>query len=245
VYGYIFVLKENRLTDFKKEIPRILGTFDKDTDGKPETLLAQEFDRDEIFGSRWWQGRISGDELTWSDPSLDFPRHFRVIGSCLGDLTGNGHPETAFIKNGKLFIYSWKTPLFTSSMSVGGSDSVLVYDLDTSTQNLMANSVVFEIRPQVKDVDGDGQNELIVASMERGLLNSATPGIRSGGGQSGLTVFKYKQNRFVNGTLGGRVQGHIQGLDIDSERVLMVVSKSSSIFKHGGRSSLLYFALNK
>jgi len=49
VYGYIFVLKKNHLTAVKKEIPRILGTFDKDNDGKPETLLAQEFDRDEIF----------------------------------------------------------------------------------------------------------------------------------------------------------------------------------------------------
>jgi len=58
-------------------------------------------------------------------------------------------------------------------------------------------------------------------------------------------VFKHKQNRFVNGTLGGQVQGHIQGLDIDSERVLMVVSKSSTIFKHGGKSELLYFDLQQ
>jgi len=244
VYGYIFVLKKNHLTAVKKEIPRILGTFDKDADGKPETLLAQEFDRDEIFGSRKWQGRISGDKLTWSDPSMNFPRNFNVIGSCLGDLTGDGRLETAFINNGKLFIYSGRRCLFTSSVPVGGSDSVLIYDRDTSTQNLMSSAAVFEIRPQVKDVDGDGRNELIVPSMERGLLNRATPGI-AGGGQSGLIVFKHKQNRFVNGTLGGRLQGHIQGLNIDSERVLIVVSKSSSSFKHKGRSSLLYFALRQ
>ena len=244
VWGYIFVLKENRLTPFKKEIPRILGTFDKNADGKPETLLAQEFDRNEIFGSRKWQGRISGDKLTWSDPSMNFPRNFNVIGSCLGDLTGNGRLETAFINNGKLFIYSGRRSLFISSVPVGGSDSVLIYDRDTSTQNLMASTAVFEIRPQVKDVDGDGRNELIVASMERGLLNKATPGI-AGGGQSGLIVFKHKQNRFVNGTLGGRLQGHIQGLDIDSERVLIMVSKSSSVFEYGGKSSLLFFDLQQ
>ena len=244
VWGYIFVLKGNRLTAFKKEIPRILGTFDKDTDGKPETLLAQEFDRDEIFGTRKWQGRIAGNKLSWSDPSLDFPRHFNVIGSCLGDLTGNGHPETAFIQNQKLFIYAGQKPLFKSSVSVGGSDSVLVYDRDTSTQNLMANSVVFEIRPQVRDVDGDGRNELIVVSTDRGMLGKVSQGI-GGGGQSRLLVFKYKQNRFVIGTLGGQVQDHIQGLDIDSERALMVVSKSSSVFKHGGKSSLLFFDLHK
>jgi len=104
--------------------------------------------------------------------------------------------------------------------------------------------VVFEIEPKVLDIDGDGQNELIVASMNRGLVSRVSPGI-GGGGQSGLVVFKHKQNRFVNGTLGGQVQGHIQGLDIDSERVLMVVSKSSTIFKHGGKSELLYFDLQQ
>ncbi|MEA1949674.1 MAG: hypothetical protein U9N83_20555 [Thermodesulfobacteriota bacterium] len=245
VWGYIFALKENRFTVFQERIPRILGTFDKDTDGKPETLLAQEFDGDEIFGSRKWQGRIAGNQLTWSDPFLDFPRFFNVIGSCLGDLTGNGHPETAFIHNGKLFIYSGQQPLFKSSISVGGSESVLVYDLATaSRQTTMANSVVFEIRPQVRDVDGDGRNELIVVSMNRGFLGKVSPGIGVGG-QSGLSVFKHKQNRFVNGTLGDQVQGHIQGLDIDSERVMMVVSKSSAIFKHGGKSSLLFFNLQQ
>lgn len=245
VWGYIFARKGNRFTVFQKRIPRILGTFDKDTDGKPETLLAQEFDGDEIFGSRKWQGRIAGNQLTWSDPFLDFPRFFNVIGSCLGDLTGNGHPETAFVHNGKLFIYSGQQPLFKSSISVGGSDSVLVYDLATASRpTTMSQSVVFEIRPQVRDVDGDGRNELIVVSMQRSFLGKVSPGI-GGGGQSGLAVFKHKQNRFVNGTLGEQVQGHIQGLDIDSDRVMMVVSKSSAIFKHGGKSSLLFFDLQQ
>ena len=243
VWGYLFKRNENRMTVFQERTTRILGTFDTDTDGISETLLAQEFDGDEIFGSRKWEGRISGHTLSWSDPSLDFPIHFNVIGSCLGDLTGNGQPETAFIHNEKLFIYSGRTSLFKSSISVGGSDSVLVYDLATaSRQTTMSNSRVFEIHPLVRDVDGDGQNELVVVSTDSGFLGRVSPGI-GGGGQSGLTVFKHKQGRFVNGTLGGRVQGHIQGLDINSERVLMVVSKSSLIFKGGGKSSLLYFNL--
>jgi hypothetical protein len=245
VWGYLFERKGNRMTVFQKRIPRILGTFDKDTDGKPETLLAQEFDGDEIFGSRKWQGRIAGNKISWSDPSLDFPRFFNVIGSCLGDLTGDGHPETAFIHNGKLFIYSGRTPLLKSSISVGGSESVLVYDLaSASRQTTMSNSAVFEIQPQVKDVDGDGRNELIVVSMDRGFLGKVSPGLGTGG-QSGLSVFKHKQDRFVNGTLGDQVQGSIQGLDIDSERVMMVVSKSSAIFEHGGKSSLLFFNLQQ
>jgi hypothetical protein len=245
VWGYLFKRKGNRMTVFQERTTRILGTFDTDTDGIPETLLAQEFDGDEIFGSRKWEGRIAGDTLSWSDPSLDFPIHFNVIGSCLGDLTGNGQPETAFIHNEKLFIYSGRTPLFKSSISVGGSDSVLVYDLATaSRQTTMSNSRVFEIRPLVRDVDGDGQNELVVVSTDSGFLGRVSPGF-GGEGQTGLSVFKNKQGRFVNGTLGGQVQGRIQGLDMDSERVLMVVSKSSLIFQGGGKSSLLYFDLRQ
>jgi len=244
LWGYLFVRKGNRMTVFQKRITRILGTFDRDSDGRPETLLAQEFDRNEIFGSRKWQGRIAGNKLSWSDPFLDLPLHFNVIGSCIGDLTGNGNPETAFVYNEKLFIYAGRQPLFKSSVPVGGSDSVLVYDKDTSNQHLMSNSVVFEIRPQVRDVDGDGSNELIVVSMDRSLLGKVSPGI-GGGGQSQLAVFKYKQNRFVNGTLGAQVGGYIQGIDIEPDRVLMVVSKSSSIFKHGGKSSVLFFNLQQ
>jgi hypothetical protein len=245
VWGYLFERKGNRMTVFQERTTRILGTFDKDTDGKPETLLAQEFDGDEIFGSRKWEGRIEGNKLSWSDPSLDFPIHFNVIGSCIGDLTGNGQLETAFIHNEKLFIYSGQTPLFKSSISVGGSDSVLVYYLATaSRQTTMSNSAIFEIRPLIRDVDGDGQNELIVASTNSGFLGKVSPGI-GGEGQSVLSVFKHKQGRFVNGTLGEQVEGHIQGMDIDSERVLMVVSKSSLIFSHGGKSSLLYFDLQQ
>jgi hypothetical protein len=245
VWGYLFKRKGNRMTAFQERTTRILGTFDTDTDGRPETLLAQEFDGDEIFGSRKWEGRIQGNKLSWSDPSLDFPIHFNVIGSCIGDLTGNGQLETAFVHAEKLFIYSGQTPLFKSSLSVGGSDSVLVYYLATaSRQTTMSNSRVFEIRPLVRDVDRDGQNELIVVSTDSGFLGRVSPGI-GGKGQSGLSVFKHKQGRFVNGTLGGQVQGHIQGLDINSERVLMVVSKSSLIFKGGGKSSLLYFDLKE
>ena len=244
VWGYIFEMKEDRLISFQKRIPRILGTFDQDADGRPETLLAQEFDNNEIFGSRKWQGHIASNQITWSEPLLELPRQFNVIGSCFGDLTGDGRPETVFILNGKLFIYAGKKPLFKSSVRVGGSDSILTYDMKNSSQNMMSNSVVFEINPLLGNVDGKDGNELVVVSMERGLMGRISPGI-GGDGLSTIFVFKQKNGGFVQGTLGGQVNGHIQGLDVTSNRVMMMVSQLSSVFKHGGKSSLLSFDLQQ
>ncbi|MFO7885516.1 MAG: hypothetical protein R6U68_11890, partial [Desulfobacteraceae bacterium] len=212
LWGYIYQWKDNALVPFQIRIPRILGTFDTNADGRCETLLAQEFDPNEIFGSRIWQGSLSQNNIRWETPFLKLPRQFNVAGSCFGDVTGDGKPETIFILNEKLFIYSDKKPLFKSSVQVGGSHSILVYDMDNSSQNLMSNSAVFEIRPQVRNIDGKEGNEIIVPSSDKGMLGSMASGIASSG-QSLLFVFKYKADRLIQGTLGDKVSGSIQGLD--------------------------------
>ncbi len=242
LWGYIYQWKNNCFVPFQNRIPRILGTFDSNSDGRCETLLAQEFDPNEIFGTRIWQGDISQNSIKWAQPFLKLPRQFNVIGSCFGDLTGDGRPETIFILNKKLFIYSDKTPLFKSSVNVGGSDSILIYDMNNSSQNLMSNNAVFEIRPQVRDIDGREGNELIVAFSDKGILGHVTSGIAASG-QSILFVFKHKDGRFIQGTLGDKVSGNIQGLNVFRDRVMMVISQSDSIFKNGGNSSLVSFGL--
>lgn len=244
LYGDLLVLKQEKLESFQTEIPRLLGTFDQDGDGMPETLLAQEVDTDEIFGHRKWEGRIQNGGLSWSAPAVDFPRNFNVTGSCLADMVGDGKPETVFILNGRLYIYSGQKALFKSSVRVGGSSSVLVYDMDTSPQNRMSNSAVFEIRPRVSDLDGDGRNELIVAAAGADGPGRVSPGI-AGEGRSVLSVFTYRNGRFVHGTLGETVSGHVQGLDVSADRVWMVVSREASIFKQGGKSAVVFFELKQ
>jgi hypothetical protein len=52
VIGVIFSFSDGRLTPIPEELPFLLGSFDRDGDGIPETLLGQSFDRDIFFGDR-------------------------------------------------------------------------------------------------------------------------------------------------------------------------------------------------
>jgi hypothetical protein len=51
VIGVVFALTDERLAPTREELPYLLGSFDRDGDGIPETLLGQSFDRDIFFGT--------------------------------------------------------------------------------------------------------------------------------------------------------------------------------------------------
>lgn len=106
--GSLFSLGDNTIKLVMESIPKILGTFDMDSDGQPEVLLGQEFDREFFFGGRVNELKLSGHDLRYSKTTIEIPRHFPVLGSVFADLTGNGKLETAYIRNRILYIYSGK-----------------------------------------------------------------------------------------------------------------------------------------
>ena len=63
VEGTIFALQGDRLAVVKERVPYLLGAFDRDGDGSPETLLRQSFDRDQFWGRRIRQLRLVKGEL--------------------------------------------------------------------------------------------------------------------------------------------------------------------------------------
>jgi hypothetical protein len=241
VSGDIFRLENRRLYAVKERIPRILGTFDLDGDQRPETLLGQRFEGENFFGDSIRELKLIKDEIEENKPALQLPRRFTVLGSIFADLTGDGKLETAFIRNGILYIYNQKNRLYQSPKEMGGSLSFLTYDVDSNAKNLMPTSASFEVSPVAADIDGDGRLEILAVASEKDIIGNvgAAPGIK----KAWLEVVKFQDGRFVKGTLGDEMDTPVQGLVVADKQVLFVATQPGNLFGKGSNSHLLAYTL--
>jgi hypothetical protein len=164
-----------------------------------------------------------------------------VLGSLFADLTGDGQLETVFIRGSILYIYNKKNRLYASPKEMGGSLSFLTYEIDPTAKEIQPTSASFEVSPVAADLDGDGQLEILAVASELNFIGdiSAAPGIK----KSWLDVIKFRDGRFVKGTLGEEMATPLQGLVVDGKRVLFVVTAPGNIFGKGSSSHLLAYSL--
>jgi hypothetical protein len=232
----IFALDNDRLTTVASGLDTILGSFDLDQDGRPETLLSQRFTADDFFDQRIKEMYWQNSRLEQKSISLQLPAKFTVIGGQLADLTGDGRLEAAYVRNGVLWIYSGKKRLYVSPKQLGGSLSSLTYKVDPTLRDFRSTSVFFEIAPVAADVDGDGRRELLAVSSDQSSIRA--PGLMTTIDKSRISIFKYVNGAFVKGDVGEPVDGAIQGLAVDGRRVLFVVTDIGSPLAKGGSSRL-------
>ena len=241
VRGNLFLLDGEVLRPKIERIPRILGSFDLDGDGWPETLLGQEFAGDTFFGRRFNELKLSDDKIQYLKPNTELPRHFTVLGSVFADLTGDGQLEAAYIRSKILYIYAGKKRLYQSPKQMGGSLSFLTYDIDPTFKNVQTTTVEFEVSPVATDLDGDGHPELLAVASDRSIFGSlsTSPGVK----KSWLAVFKYKAGRFESGILGNEIDTPLQGLTVARKRVLLVATASGNLLDEGAQSHLISYSL--
>jgi hypothetical protein len=237
----LFSWDNNRLQPLKDRIPRFIAAFDSDGDGTPEMLLGQEYDPQEFFSYRIQEIKLIGNDIEYKSPIVNLPRRFTVFGGLLSDLTGDGVVETAFIRNGILYIYSGKDPVFRSSKKMGGSLSKLTYKMNPGAKHIMTNSVSIEIPLVAADLDGDGLREIFAVTSDRNLLSKT--GISSGIENTWLTVLKYEDRIFNEGTIGEKMSTPIQGMTVFEDKLFLVVSETGSVFSEGGQSRLMQLPL--
>lgn len=235
----IFSLTGGKLIPVQKRIPRILSAFDLDGDRQPETLLGQEFDKENFFGRRIKELKLIDGKIRYSKAPFGLPDRFTVLGSHFADLTGNGRLETIFIRSGFLYIYSGKRLVYTSPKQMGGSLSFLTYDVDPMAKNVMTTSAAFEVSPITMDLNGDGDAELLAVASEKSYLGSfgMAPGIK----KSWLAVVKFSDGRFQLGTLGRELKLPMQGLAVSNQKVLVVTAEGNSFSEDTGKSYLLAY----
>lgn len=243
VRGGLFLLDGDTLRPTIQNIPRILGTFDLNNDGRPEMLLGQEFVGETFFGRRLNELKLTGNEISYLKSELQLPRHFTVLGSAFADVTGDSQLETIYIRNRILYVYSGKKRLYKSPKQMGGSLSFLTYDIDPTFKDVQTTTVEFEISPVVTDLDGDGHPEILTVASDKNIFGSLaiSPGIK----KSWLAVFRYQDGRFESGKLGDELDKPLQGLTVDLQRVLFVATESGNLMGEGASSHLLAYSLKQ
>jgi hypothetical protein len=243
VVSTIFRFYGGRLTPIKGDLPRILGTFDLNGDGLPETLLGQTFESEDFFGTNIKKLFFKDDKIKSERPPIFLPPGFTVLGSQITDITGDGKLESVFVRSGILYIYFGKKQLHASQKEMGGTISVLTYEKDLLTKDIMTQTAAFEISPVATDIDGDGRLELLVVSSAKPFFTA--PGITPNVRNTRLAVLKYQDGRFVKSAIGEEIERPIQGLTVSDERVLFIISEPGSIFGKEGSSHLLGYLLAK
>jgi hypothetical protein len=224
-------------------LPYSLGSFDRDGDGRRELLLAQTFDRESFWGTVIRELQLSNDELETRDPDFELPRRFTVGGSLMADLDGDRDPETVFVRNGLLYVYSGDKQRYKSPKMMGGSISGIIFEEQPNARETETHTVAFEVPPIAVDLDHDGTKELVSVASESSFMSA--PGITANIGKSWLAVVKFRDGMFVKGSLGEELDVPLQGLTLDRKRVLMVATQPGSIFGKDGGSQLLVFPLAK
>jgi len=243
VSSLIYRMEGSRLIVAAQEIPRILGTFDLDGDGMPETLLGQNYDGEEFFGVHIRRLELSGDTVRSAALDLKLPRRFTVVGSLIADLTGDGNLECAFIRNRNLYIFSGDARQFKSGKNMGGSISFLTYDAYPGSEiNPKTATAAFEVSPLAVDIDGDGKKELLAVGSERSVIGSL--GISPGLNKTWVGVLRYKDGRFTSGKLGEEFELALQGLTIHQRQLLLVATEPGDFMdRHREASYILRYAV--
>jgi len=240
--GAIFEFASPSLRLVAADLPYFLGTFDRDGDGLSETLLGQEFTPRDGY-SRTFVLEREGSKVRTSKPDFPLPKQFTVPGSTLGDLTGDGKRETAFVRNGILTIYAGPKRVYESSREMGGSISTLTYNNEPDAKDTRFSVLSLEVPPFLYDIDGDGVAELLVVSAESSVMKA--PGIGPGIKKSWVGVVKFRGGMFKKGRLPGELENPIQGIWADGKQVYVVVSRTTSFVSKKGSSSLLTLPLRQ
>ena len=236
--GAIFALRGSRLVPVRETVLFVLGTFDRDGDGRRELLLGQSFDPEPFFGRRVRELVLRGSKLHARKPGFRLPRGFTVQGATFADLTGDGRPELAFVHHNILYLHGPDGQLLhRSAATLGGSLSALTYDVAPSMEFSPSNTVPFELSPVAADLNGDGVAELIVVAGELSSVRSLNTVVK----KSWLAVFAFRDGAFVMGKLGPEFDVPMLGLAFDDSRLLLITpeSHSSSFFREKTAASHL------
>lgn len=241
VASTIFKLQGGKLVTVREWIPFFLGSFDLDKDGVPETLLRQSFDRDIFWGDQIRELLLGNGNLKVAKPKVKLPRLFTVLGSTFADITSDGKLETIIVRDRSLYIYAGTKELYQSSAQIGGSLAMASYELNPGANFSNVMTAFLEISPITADLDGDGRPEVLAISTDRGIVT--TPRLSDYG--SWVTVVKYKDGEFVQGTLGERLDIPTQGLGNDKDLVLVVASRPGTLFGKKASSRVLAYPLKR
>jgi len=238
--GVVYQYDGKTLAPVASQVPFFLGTLDRNGDGQPEILLGQEFDWQQVHG-RIFELTLEDRELRKDKPSFPLPKRFALPGSTMADLDGDGQPEFIAVSNSELTIFSGDSEVYESSGQMGGSLASFTYDINPGVTDTLFDTVSLEIQPVVRDIDGDGIMELLAVASDSSSFK--IPGIGPGINSSWVAVIKYRNGMYDKGRLRFQRENPLSGLWVDSGKLYLVETTTTSSLKNEGGSTLLVLPL--
>ena len=246
VSSLLFRFAGGRLMPVQQDLPYIVGSNDVDGDGRPETLLGQEFDQDVFFGRAIRQLSLSGSKIRSSRYSgAALPSSFRVAGGTLFKQPQSGVTTAAYILANKLHIAEGGRDIYTSGKEMGGSVSAVRYEQNPDDINPLFSTANIEIRPLAVDIDNDGSREILVPSADLSVFSSV------GGAntikKTWVSVLKRTGvGSYMKGKIGGNYDQYIQAMGSANNTLYLLTVDPGGIFSDSrGSSRLLILPLQE
>ena len=220
-----------------RDINRILGFFDRDGDGRRETLLGESYDAEDFFGSGVYELEIRNGRVKRKS-SLRMPANFTVFGSFWADLDGNGIPEVGFYNPGRKLVLREKgRKRWESPAKLGGSSQVIKMEI-MEAGNVSTKDIVVWSRPAVMRVEK--QYAVAVPITRTDILKM----LRSTYENARIGWLYYSEGRYVFSPMELRFQGPVQDLFVYHD-TLYCMALEGNFFTQEGRSHLMAASLKE
>lgn len=236
VSSVIFRYNKGAIVPVRKQFPFILGSSDSDGDGRPESLLAQNFDQDVFFGRIVHQVNITGNQISTIRYKGNLPASFRVTGGTVFQPAQGNEAVSAYLMANKLHINRGNQELYTSGKGMGGSVSSIRFVQNPGDINPLYSKANIEVRPLVADIDNDSIMEILVPGADMTTFSSL-------GGSNSIkkswvsVIKKTKNGSYIKGKIGGDYEQNIQGLGMASDSLYLLTVSPASMFSKGSGSS--------
>ncbi len=245
VSSLLFRFASGALKLVQQDLPYIVGSNDVDGDGRPETLLGQEFDQDVFYGRTIRKLALAGRKISSVRFSGSLPSSYRVAGGTLFKQPEAGVTTSAYIVANKLHIAEGGRDMYTSGKEMGGSVSAVRYEQNPDDINPLFSTANIEIRPLAVDIDNDGSREILVPSADLSVFSSV------GGAntikKTWVSVLKRtKTGSYMKGKIGGNYDQYIQAMGSANNTLYLLTVDPGGIFSDSrGSSRLLILPLQE
>jgi len=238
VSSMIFRFAGNVLKPVQQELPYIINSNDVDGNGRPETLLGQEFDQDVFFGRGIKELVLAGTKIKTKRYGGPLPSSFHVTGGTVFRQSQAGATTAAYIVANKLHIAEAGRDMYTSGKEMGGSVSAVRYEQNPDDINPLFSTANIEIRPLAVDIDNDGNREILVPSADLSVFSSV------GGAntikKTWVSVLKRTgTGNYMKGKIGGNYDQYIQAMGSANNTLYLLTVDPGGIFSDSRGSSRL------
>ncbi|MCS7149593.1 MAG: hypothetical protein N2Z40_04680 [Caldimicrobium sp.] len=134
--------------------------------GQKDTLLAQTFDQESMFGKEVYIVKRESNQIRYVS-RVEVPENFRLIGANFIDLDGDGERELAYyLPDGRLTIYKGNRQVFVTPFSATKHFFRLTLAKGKKGQEVIKAVAVPLFSPLLVDLTNDGKPELLFAKVD-------------------------------------------------------------------------------